>query len=54
MDNAHRLAWFVAITGTEAFVDTAMFNHQGQELPITRALFNDLDPKKVDCEAQPR
>ena len=53
MDNAHRLSWFVAFTRQKEFADSAMFNWGGDLLPIARALFNDLDPSKVDCEAAP-
>ena len=54
MDNAHRLAWFVAYTQSAEFADSAMFNQQGELLPIARALFNDLDPKEVNCTDEPR
>ena len=50
MDNVHRLAWFAAHARSEEF-HSAMFNDQGELLPIARALFNDLDPSKVDCTA---
>ena len=54
MDNVHRMAWFLAY-GNEAsgFSKTSMFNEQGEFLPVGRALFNDLDPDKADCEAEP-
>ena len=54
MDNVHRLSWFVAHTGSAEFADSAMFNDNGELLPVARAMFNDLDPSKVNCEAQPR
>ena len=34
-------------------MDTAMLNEKGEFLPVARALFNDLDPVKADCYAEP-
>ena len=54
MDNVHRLAWFVAYTQEAVFADSAMFNTQGELLPIARALFADLDHTEVNCTDEPR
>ena len=53
IDNIHRVAWFTAYTTREEVMDTAILNEKGEFLPVARALFNDLDPVKADCYAEP-
>ena len=54
MDNIHRMSWFLAYgTQESGFSKSSMFNAKGEFLPIGRALANDLDPKKANCEAEP-
>ena len=53
LDNVHRIAWFVAYSTVKDFGDTVMFDTDGELLPVARAIFNDLDPTKADCDAEP-